>query len=62
MEEERSNLKHSSSSATFTPICVRELCRMVLQETYLCRDTPENNPHTPFDFTPVNCKRIEVII
>ena len=26
------------------------------------RDTPENNPETPFDFTPENYKRIEAIV
>ena len=26
------------------------------------RDTPENNPATPFDFTPENRKRIEAIL
>ncbi|KAG8519738.1 NADH dehydrogenase [ubiquinone] flavoprotein 2, mitochondrial [Galemys pyrenaicus] len=26
------------------------------------RDTPENNPDTPFDFTPENYKRIEAIV
>ena len=26
------------------------------------RDTPENNPETPFDFTPENYQRIEAIV
>ncbi|KAB0374668.1 hypothetical protein FD755_013160 [Muntiacus reevesi] len=28
---------------------------------FVHRDTPENNPETPFDFTPENYKRIEAI-
>ena len=26
------------------------------------RDTPENNPETPFDSTPENCKRIQAVV
>uniref|UniRef100_A0ABI7W9K3 NADH dehydrogenase [ubiquinone] flavoprotein 2, mitochondrial n=1 Tax=Felis catus TaxID=9685 RepID=A0ABI7W9K3_FELCA len=29
---------------------------------FVHRDTPENNPDTPFDFTPENYKRIEAIV
>uniref|UniRef100_A0A4W2BSI9 NADH dehydrogenase [ubiquinone] flavoprotein 2, mitochondrial n=1 Tax=Bos indicus x Bos taurus TaxID=30522 RepID=A0A4W2BSI9_BOBOX len=29
---------------------------------FVHRDTPENNPETPFDFTPENYKRIEAIV
>ncbi|XP_027446475.2 NADH dehydrogenase [ubiquinone] flavoprotein 2, mitochondrial-like [Zalophus californianus] len=29
---------------------------------FVHRDTPENNPDTPFDFTPENFKRIEAIV
>ncbi|KAB0377500.1 hypothetical protein FD755_011944, partial [Muntiacus reevesi] len=29
---------------------------------FVHRDTPENNPVTPSDFTPENCKRIEAIL
>ncbi|XP_061451518.1 NADH dehydrogenase [ubiquinone] flavoprotein 2, mitochondrial [Rhineura floridana] len=29
---------------------------------FVHRDTPENNPSTPFDFTPENYKRIEAIV
>ncbi|XP_052606170.1 NADH dehydrogenase [ubiquinone] flavoprotein 2, mitochondrial [Peromyscus californicus insignis] len=29
---------------------------------FVHRDTPENNPDTPFDFTPENYKRIEAIL
>uniref|UniRef100_A0A8C9FH29 NADH:ubiquinone oxidoreductase core subunit V2 n=1 Tax=Pavo cristatus TaxID=9049 RepID=A0A8C9FH29_PAVCR len=30
--------------------------------TFSCLDSPENNPDTPFEFTPENKKRIEAII
>ncbi|XP_073488824.1 NADH dehydrogenase [ubiquinone] flavoprotein 2, mitochondrial-like [Aquarana catesbeiana] len=30
--------------------------------SFVHRDTPENNPDTPFDFTPENYKRIEAIV
>ena len=29
---------------------------------FVHRDSPENNPDTPFDFTPGNSKRIEAIV
>nr|XP_060153566.1 NADH dehydrogenase [ubiquinone] flavoprotein 2, mitochondrial-like [Globicephala melas] len=33
-----------------------------LELLFVQRDTPENNPDAPFDFTPENCKRIEAIV
>ena len=29
---------------------------------FVHRDTPENNPDTPFEFTPENLKRAEAIV
>ena len=29
---------------------------------FVHRDTPENNPETPFDSTPENCKRIQAVV
>uniref|UniRef100_A0A2R8ZSR1 NADH dehydrogenase [ubiquinone] flavoprotein 2, mitochondrial n=1 Tax=Pan paniscus TaxID=9597 RepID=A0A2R8ZSR1_PANPA len=45
---------------------VRNLHKTAMQNgaggaLFVHRDTPENNPDTPFDFTPENYKRIEAI-
>ncbi|XP_015669754.1 NADH dehydrogenase [ubiquinone] flavoprotein 2, mitochondrial [Protobothrops mucrosquamatus] len=37
-------------------------CRSSDGTLFVHRDTPENNPSTPFDFTPENYKRIDVIV
>ncbi|KAJ1070052.1 hypothetical protein K5549_020729, partial [Capra hircus] len=41
---------------------IRNLHKTAVQNgaLFVHRDTPENNPETPFDFTPENYKRIEV--
>ncbi|XP_073879013.1 NADH dehydrogenase [ubiquinone] flavoprotein 2, mitochondrial isoform X9 [Macaca fascicularis] len=46
---------------------VRNLHKTAMQNgaggaLFVHRDTPENNPDTPFDFTPENYKRIEAIV
>ena len=46
---------------------IRNLHRTAVQNgaggaLFVHRDTPENNPETPFDFTPENYKRIEAIV
>ncbi|XP_058294638.1 NADH dehydrogenase [ubiquinone] flavoprotein 2, mitochondrial isoform X1 [Hylobates moloch] len=46
---------------------VRSLHKTAMQNgaggaLFVHRDTPENNPDTPFDFTPENYKRIEAIV
>ena len=46
---------------------IRNLHRTAVQNAaggalFVHRDTPENNPETPFDFTPENYQRIEAIV
>ncbi|NP_001188137.1 NADH dehydrogenase [ubiquinone] flavoprotein 2, mitochondrial [Ictalurus punctatus] len=45
---------------------VRSLHRSAIRAgaggVFVHRDTPENNPDTPFEFTPENMKRVEAII
>jgi len=48
----------------------RQTCKRMIHATpavrsdnlFVHRDTPENNPDTPFEFTPENMKRVEAIL
>ncbi|XP_026311788.1 NADH dehydrogenase [ubiquinone] flavoprotein 2, mitochondrial isoform X2 [Piliocolobus tephrosceles] len=58
---------HKGVSKFFSGRHVRNLHKTAMQNgaggaLFVHRDTPENNPDTPFDFTPENYKRIEAIV
>lgn len=57
-----SSLKRVVSSASRQIRCLHRTSPALSDKLFVHRDTPENNPRIPFEFTPENHKRSEAII